>query len=24
LSLLRITWPGTAFDDHNSENGRKA
>ena len=24
LSLLRITWPGEAFDDRNSENGRKA
>jgi len=24
LSLLRITWPGAAFDDRNSENGRKA
>ena len=23
LSLLRITWPGAAFDDHNSENGRR-
>jgi hypothetical protein len=24
LSLLRVTWPGAAFDDRNSENGRKA
>ena len=24
LSLLRLTWPGGAFDDCNSENGRKA
>jgi hypothetical protein len=24
LSLLRITWPGEAFDDRNSENGRKS
>jgi len=24
LSLLRVTWPGAAFDDCNSENGRKA
>ena len=24
LSLLRVTWPGTALDDCNSENGRKA
>jgi hypothetical protein len=24
LSLLRVTWPGAAFGDHNSENGRKA
>jgi hypothetical protein len=24
LSLLRVTWPGAAFDDSNSENGRKA
>ena len=24
LSLLRITWPGAAFDDCSSENGRKA
>jgi hypothetical protein len=23
LSLLRITWPGAAFDNRNSENGRK-
>ena len=23
LSLLRVTWPGAAFDDRNSENGRK-
>jgi hypothetical protein len=23
LSLLRITWPGAAFDDRNSENGRR-
>ena len=22
LSLLRVTWPGAAFDDRNSENGR--
>jgi hypothetical protein len=24
LSLLRVTWPGAALDDRNSENGRKA
>jgi hypothetical protein len=24
LSLLRATWPGATFGDHNSENGRKA
>jgi hypothetical protein len=24
LSLLRVTWPGAALDDSNSENGRKA
>jgi len=24
LSLLRITWPGAAFDDCSNENGRKA
>ena len=24
LSLLRVTWPGAAFDDCNSENGRNA
>jgi hypothetical protein len=24
LSLLRNAWPGEAFDDRNSENGRKA
>jgi hypothetical protein len=24
LSLLRVTWPAAAFDDCNSENGRKA
>jgi hypothetical protein len=24
LSLLRVTWPGAALDDCNSENGRKA
>ncbi len=24
LSLLRNAWPGAAFDDRNSENGRKA
>jgi len=24
LSLLRVTWPHAAFDDSNSENGRKA
>jgi hypothetical protein len=24
LSLLRVTWPGAAFDDCDSENGRKA
>ncbi len=24
LSLLRVTWPVTAFEDHSSENGRKA
>jgi hypothetical protein len=24
LSLLRVTWPGTALDDCSSENGRKA
>jgi hypothetical protein len=24
LSLLRISWPETALDDRNSENGRKA
>ena len=23
LSLLRVTWPSTAFDDPNSGNGRK-
>ncbi len=23
LSLLRVTWPGAALDDCNSENGRK-
>jgi hypothetical protein len=23
-SLLRVTWPGTALDDSNSEKGRKA
>ena len=23
LGLLRVTWPGAAFDDRNSENGRK-
>jgi hypothetical protein len=24
LSLLRVTWPGAAFDDRNFENWRKA
>jgi hypothetical protein len=24
LSLLRISWPGAALDDSNSEHGRKA
>jgi hypothetical protein len=24
LSLLRNAWPGAAFDDRNSGNGRKA
>jgi hypothetical protein len=24
LSLLRVSWPGTALDDSNSENGRNA
>jgi hypothetical protein len=24
LSLLRVKWPDAAFDDSNSENGRKA
>jgi hypothetical protein len=24
LRLLRVTWPGAAFDNCNSENGRKA
>jgi hypothetical protein len=24
LSLLRVTWPGAALDDCDSENGRKA
>ena len=24
LSLLRVTWPGSALDDCNSDNGRKA
>ena len=24
LSLLRVTWPGAALDNCNSENGRKA
>jgi hypothetical protein len=24
LSLLRVTWPGAALDDCNSEHGRKA
>jgi len=24
LRLLRVTWPGSALDDCNSENGRKA
>jgi hypothetical protein len=24
LSLLRVTWPGAALDDCNSENGRNA
>ncbi len=24
LSLLRVTWPGAAFDDCSSEKGRKA
>lgn len=24
LSLLRVTWPGAAFDDRSSEKGRKA
>ena len=24
LSLLQVTWPHAAFDDSNSENGRKA
>jgi len=24
LRLLRNAWPGEAFDDHNSEHGRKA
>jgi len=24
LSVLRVTWPGAALDDCNSENGRKA
>jgi hypothetical protein len=24
LSLLRVAWPSAAFDDHISENGRKA
>ena len=24
LSLLRVNWPGAAFDDCNSENGRSA
>ena len=23
LSLLRVTWPGAAFDDRNSAQGRK-
>jgi hypothetical protein len=23
LGLLRVTWPGAAFDDRNSDNGRK-
>jgi len=23
LSLLRVTWPGSALDDCSSENGRK-
>ena len=23
LSLLRVTWPGAALDDRNSENGRR-
>jgi hypothetical protein len=23
LGLLQVTWPGAAFDDRNSENGRK-
>jgi hypothetical protein len=23
LSMLRVMWPSTAFDDRNSENGRK-
>jgi hypothetical protein len=24
LSLIRVTWPGAALDDSNSENGRNA
>jgi hypothetical protein len=24
MSLLRVTWPGAAFDDCSSENGRQA
>ena len=24
LSLVRVTWPGAALDDRNSENGRKS
>jgi hypothetical protein len=24
LSLLRVTWPGAALNDCNSENGRNA
>ena len=24
MSLLRVTWPGSTFDDCSSENGRKA
>ena len=24
LSLLRVTWPGAAFDDRSSENGRQS